>query len=384
MKPLDPREIGAWGIKERFLEQLANSKVIDATELKSPARLPPVDVLLESTSGRREGMRHRCKFERSKNCLPTVVEYLNAEGNVNVRVEIAYQEVIPKSAWFLREATTTYPVSQQTTTTRVRGPVRHRQDLPEDAFKVEFPGGTHIRDSASHLSYFAWGPEQPDTDTLIKARDKCPYFEFFTLDGRRLTLSQLRNKTVLVCFFDATDVLYLENMETLSQRVKDRGLVVLALGRGLTSDELTPISQTLELTFPLGADPLRVVYGQFARKGSPRTYLVRPDGIVAYQSRGQDRRLRQAARELAAARARRAPTASTWTRLATSWSPASPAPPTSPRRPGRSRPPTAAQATPSLYCCRPTSAGCCIQRTWAGRRTTSVGRPAWAPTAACT
>ena len=152
MSPLDPREVAATDISERFADQLHNSKVIETHSVKSTDGRQVIEVLLEHTAGKREGMRYRCRFDRSMNFLPTKVEYLAKDGSVNLPMDITYQEVLPKAAWFMREAVVTF-VSMQTMTIRTKGQVRIHQKIADEAFQIHLPAGTYVSDAVLGKAY---------------------------------------------------------------------------------------------------------------------------------------------------------------------------------------------------------------------------------------
>jgi peroxiredoxin len=74
------------------------------------------------------------------------------------------------------------------------------------------------------------------------------------------------------------------------QKFKDKGLVMVALGREHKDEELKEFQKKRHLTLPVASDPERKVYGLFATKYIPRNYLISADGKIAFQSVGYDQK----------------------------------------------------------------------------------------------
>lgn len=277
-EPPDPRDIGCMNSQQTFLEQLANSRVVTADESTEAAR-PLATVLLEQIEGQLQGMRYRVVFDRSRNCLPATVEYV-VNGSPRLRCEIEYQQV-NAGAWFPKKATKTWRSSGETFIARIEGDVRIQQDVPETAFEIDLPGGTRVVDARTGREYTVEGPEKPDTDTRVKVGGKLPDFRFAAVDGRTYTPDSLKGKTALIYFIDMPRGMRLDFAEEAWLRFESRGLVVLAIGRDCSQEEMAIIKEGWGLTLPLGGDPDREIYNKFARKGVPRFYVVAPDGTVA-------------------------------------------------------------------------------------------------------
>ena len=134
--PVDPREIAAIGIHERFVDQLREGKVIETHPVTDSDGRRVIEVLLESSKGRCKGMRCRYRFDPAMNYLPTKVESLADDGSVTVVINIIYQEMIPQSAWFLRRADWAF-VSTQTMTSRTKGNVHIHQKINDGVFTMD-------------------------------------------------------------------------------------------------------------------------------------------------------------------------------------------------------------------------------------------------------
>jgi hypothetical protein len=61
---------------------------------------------------------------------------------------------------------------------------------------------------------------------------------------------------------------------------------MLVVGREETDESVRAFQQKNEFTFPMAADPQRVVYGKFAEQSIPRTYLLSSDGKIVFETTG--------------------------------------------------------------------------------------------------
>ena len=109
--------------------------------------------------------RYRCEFDPARNDLPTRIIEFRDQDRIGIVVDITYQEVIPGTAWFLKQATTKYfgrdparsPDSEawnQATIVRTMGKVRPvNEAIPDDAFEVALPPDTRVLDAVHGSSH---------------------------------------------------------------------------------------------------------------------------------------------------------------------------------------------------------------------------------------
>ena len=128
------------------------------------------------------------------------------------------------------------------------------------------------------------------SDTLVKTGDAAPAFTVTTTDGAEISTAALKGKVILVNFFATWCGPCMEEMPHLEaevwNRFKDRGLVVVAIGREHGADELKKFKAEKKLTVPIAADPKREVYGKYANQYIPRNFLIGADGRVVFESVG--------------------------------------------------------------------------------------------------
>lgn len=75
----------------------------------------------------------------------------------------------------------------------------------------------------------------------------------------------------------------------LYNKYKDKGLIVLGVGREHDLDELKDFVVAKKLSFPVVADPDREIYSKYAKKQIPRNYVVDQSGKVIWASVGFDK-----------------------------------------------------------------------------------------------
>lgn len=143
MMDFDPREIGSEEVKERFADQLGRCKLLEVEQVTDHDGSRLVKCLLETTEGRKRGLRWRCWFDCDRRYLPVKVERLGLDGSAYSATRISYRKVAPDPVWFLSESRTVFMLSGQAVGLRVTA-VKIHQDIPDAAFQLQLPAGTEI------------------------------------------------------------------------------------------------------------------------------------------------------------------------------------------------------------------------------------------------
>jgi peroxiredoxin len=111
-------------------------------------------------------------------------------------------------------------------------------------------------------------------------------FTLMDLQGKSWTLKALRGKVVLVNFWATWCPpcrKEIPDIETLYNRFKDRGFVVL----GISDEKEATVQQYVgqhEMTYPVLLDPGRKVNTQFAVEGIPRSLIYDRSGKLAAEA----------------------------------------------------------------------------------------------------
>jgi peroxiredoxin len=132
--------------------------------------------------------------------------------------------------------------------------------------------------------------QEADTTALTKVGQKVPGFSVTTLDGNVLKSSELKGKVVLINFFATwcgpcmTEMPKVE--KDIWQALKSDKLVVLAIGREHSKEELVKFNKEKGFKFSIAPDPKREVYSLFAKQFIPRNYVIDKNGTIVFQSMG--------------------------------------------------------------------------------------------------
>src|SRR6185369_7175905 len=105
-----------------------------------------------------------------------------------------------------------------------------------------------------------------------------------------ISTDQAKGKLILVNFFATWCGPCMEEIPHLEadiwQKFKDRGLVMVAVGREHSNEELARFKAEKKLSLNIAGDPKREVYAKFARQYIPRNFLIGPDGKILFASVG--------------------------------------------------------------------------------------------------
>ncbi len=125
----------------------------------------------------------------------------------------------------------------------------------------------------------------------VSAESPAPDFTLTSLDGKKVTLSGLRGKVVLLHFWASWCPPCKKEMPALaglSREMRDRGLVVLAVSTDRSESALRSYVAANSLPFPVFHDKGEAVaFGKYPVTGLPSTYLIDRRGMVAQRIIGK-------------------------------------------------------------------------------------------------
>jgi peroxiredoxin len=129
-------------------------------------------------------------------------------------------------------------------------------------------------------------------DFLIAYAGQMPDREVRTIGGEVINLAATGAEVTIVHIFACDSKVCGESVPALEEHVwrpmRDKGVIVIGIGRDATKEQLEAFASEKSITFPLVADPDRAIAALFSEegKGVPRTIVTTNEGKVAYRHAG--------------------------------------------------------------------------------------------------
>ena len=147
------------------------------------------------------------------------------------------------------------------------------------------------------LAWFAFPLEAAEIPPLthqlipVKGSQPAPSLRLTDMDDEIRDLEQLRGRVVVINFWATWCPpcrREMPSLERLHQQTKDRGVVVLAVNIGEDVDTVFPFFGQLDPApgFPILFDTKGESLKAWGVRGLPTTYVVGPDGKLAYKAVG--------------------------------------------------------------------------------------------------
>jgi peroxiredoxin len=129
--------------------------------------------------------------------------------------------------------------------------------------------------------------DKPAGRKIITSGDRAPDFRLPTSDGRQVSLSDFRGKTVMVHFWATWCPPCVEEMpalDKLNKALAGTDFVMLAVSADEGGVEaVAPFMQSNRLSLPVLFDPGGEVAGLYGTFKFPETYIVDREGVVRYK-----------------------------------------------------------------------------------------------------
>jgi peroxiredoxin len=141
--------------------------------------------------------------------------------------------------------------------------------------------------------------------TPLPGAGPAPDFELQDTEGKQHRLSEYRGKTVIINFWATWCPPCREEIPSMNrawQQLRQEDVIMLAVNMGEDEDTIFVFTADYQAEFPLLLDRDGAVTAQWPVKGLPTTYIIAPDGSIAYRAIGgrvwDDRTILDTVREL--------------------------------------------------------------------------------------
>jgi peroxiredoxin len=134
------------------------------------------------------------------------------------------------------------------------------------------------------------GPALADSRVhSLSKRKKAPDFSLIDINAQTHHLSDYRGQVVLVNFWatwcpPCRDEM--PSMQRLWETLKEKGFTILAIDVGENGEQILPFVMEHDLEFPILMDPNSKTARAWSVRGMPTSFLVDPQGNLAFQAIG--------------------------------------------------------------------------------------------------
>ena len=127
------------------------------------------------------------------------------------------------------------------------------------------------------------------TLTVVPGKVEAPDFTLQDTSGKTHTLSDYRGRPVIINFWTTWCPPCREELPSMNRAwhmIEKEGIALLAINMGEDEDTIFIFSADYPTDFPVLMDRSGEVIEQWPVKGLPTTYVIAPDGRIAYRAIG--------------------------------------------------------------------------------------------------
>lgn len=157
------------------------------------------------------------------------------------------------------------------------------------ALMLLLPDGTTARERQTTIAPAEAAVSEYDN---VAVGDMAPDFTLPMYGGGEVTLSDLRGKVVLLNFWATWCPPCMQELSVVQKQVIDRfageEFLFLPVSRGDTEKEIAATRKKRGFEFPMAMDRDQRVFGLYAKKGIPHSYLIDREGRIVKIELGYD------------------------------------------------------------------------------------------------
>ncbi len=141
------------------------------------------------------------------------------------------------------------------------------------------------------VSHFIFGIDPDDRGYIVKVGDPCPDFSLTMIDGKSLSLNNIKGKVVVLQFTASWCSVCRKEMPHLEtevwQRFKDEDFILIGVDRDEPLDVVKKFADEMKVTYPMALDPGAEIFGLFADKkaGVTRNIVLDQNGKIVFLTR---------------------------------------------------------------------------------------------------
>ena len=135
------------------------------------------------------------------------------------------------------------------------------------------------------------GSEPDERGYIVSVGDMAPDFTMEYTTGEKVTLSDLRDKIVVLQFTASWCSVFILEMPHLEKDVwqafKDKGVLLIGVDRDEPLETVINFKKKIGITYPLALDPGASIFGLFAKKdaGVTRNVVIDKTGKIVFLTR---------------------------------------------------------------------------------------------------